>query len=355
MKHKFFALFAVCLLVLGSVGTTFADTKGKKTKKQTNELVALLPASDGVVTVNIKKLLNNALPQILSTKKDILADINEAILDIKQGTGIDLRQFDQFAAGFVVTSTTQEDYQPIAIVRGQYSAGGLLGMVKIASSGNYKTETIGGKNVYVFSAKEAAEKNKPNTNNAKADGMLDKLIAGLGKEIAVTAFDDKTIVFGTVPRVRQMLETKTSVSLEVSNLINRSPDAVMSFAGKTPNGMSALLPLDNDELGKSIDSIRYLYGSMNVVGVNTTVQLMAKTTELPQAEDLYQTLQGLQMLGKAFLGSAKGADKEVYARMIENAVIKRANNEVSLELSVPQSDLDIVMRSINITKTTASK
>lgn len=347
MKHKLFALFAVCLLSLNLVGSVFADTKSKKTKKQTNALVAMLPASDGVVTVDIKRLLNNALPQILSGKQELLGDMTEAILKVKQTTGIDIRQFDQFAAGFVVKSTTQDDYEPVAIVRGQYNAGSLLSVVKIASNGKYKTETIAGKTVYVFSAKEAAEQNKPKTQNSKVSGMIDKIVAGLSKEIAVTSLDDKTLAFGTTARVRQTLETKTPVGTEISSLINRNPDTVMSFAGKTPNGMSALLPLDNDELGKSIDSIRYMYGSMNVVGENTTVQLMAKTTEPKQAQDLLETLEGLQMIGKAFLGSARGADKEVYARMIENAVFKRTNDEVTLTLSVPQSDINVVMKTIN--------
>jgi len=347
MKHKLFALFAVCLLALNLVGTAFADTKSKKTKRQTNALVAMLPASDGVVTVDIKRLLNNALPQILSGKKEWLGEMNEAILDIKEGTGIDIRQFDQLAAGFVVKSTNQDDYEPVMIVRGQYNAASLLSIVKIASNGKYKTETVAGKTVYVFSAKEAAEKNKPQTQNSKVSGMIDKLVAGLSNEIAVTSLDAKTLAFGTSARVRQTLEAKTTVGAEISNLINRNPVSVMSFAGKTPNGMSALLPLDNDELGKSIDSIRYMYGSMDVDGANTKVQLMAKTTEPKQAQDLLETLEGLQLIGKAFLGGARGADKEVYARMIENAVFKRTNNEVTLDLSVPQNDLNIVMGTIN--------
>lgn len=347
MKHKIFALLAVCLLALNMVGTVFADTKSKKVKKQTNSLVALLPASDGVVTVDVKRLLNNALPQILSGNQTMLGEINEAVNSIKGTTGIDLRQFDQLAAGFVVTSAKQDDYQPIAIVRGQYNAGSLLSVVKLASNGKYREEKIAGKTVYIFSAKEAAEKNKPQTKNSKISGAIDKMIAGLNQEIAIASLDAKTLAFGTTARVRQTLETKTSVSAEVSGLINRQPETVMSFAGKVPNGMSALLPLENDELGMNIDSIRFLYGSMNIVGENTTVQLMAKTTDQKQAQELLETLEGLQMIGKAFLGGAKGADKQVYMRMIENAVFKRVNNEVTLDLAVPQNDLNVVIGTIN--------
>jgi hypothetical protein len=49
------------------------------------------------------------------------------------------------------------------------------------------------------------------------------------------------------------------------------------------------------------------------------------------------------MVGKAFLGGEKGADKKVFARMIENARIINNGSEVMLDLQVPQSDIDILV------------
>ena len=63
-------------------------------------------------------------------------------------------------------------------------------------------------------------------------------------------------------------------------------------------------------------------------------------------QSLLDTLQGLQTIGKAFLGGAKGPEKAVYSRMIDNAKFVRNNNEVTLDLSVPQSDIDILIGSI---------
>ncbi|MGH9820451.1 MAG: hypothetical protein ACRD43_09815, partial [Pyrinomonadaceae bacterium] len=65
-----------------------------------------------------------------------------------------------------------------------------------------------------------------------------------------------------------------------------------------------------------------------------------------QAQSLLDTLQGLQVIGKAFLGGAKGQDKEVYARMIDNAKFARVVNEVTFDLAVPQSDIDILIGGI---------
>jgi hypothetical protein len=120
----------------------------------------------------------------------------------------------------------------------------------------------------------------------------------------------------------------------------------MNFAAKLPAGMSAFLPLENDELGKNIDSIQYLSGTMNVAGDSAALRLMAKTQNDTQAQSLLETLEGLQFVGKAFLGSAKGADKQVYGRMIENAKFSRSTNEVTLNLQVLQSDINVLIGGI---------
>ena len=110
-----------------------------------------------------------------------------------------------------------------------------------------------------------------------------------------------------------------------------------------PNGMSAFLPFENDELGKNIDSIRQVSGGLNIGDGITSLSVTAKTLKDEQAQGLQETIEGLQILGKAFLGGSKSADKRVYARMIENAKISRSGSEVSFDLQVPQTDIDVIV------------
>ena len=65
MKNRFFPLFITCALILNIFGAAFADTKPAAGKNQTSQLVALLPASDAVVTFDAKRFMSDALPQIL--------------------------------------------------------------------------------------------------------------------------------------------------------------------------------------------------------------------------------------------------------------------------------------------------
>ena len=120
----------------------------------------------------------------------------------------------------------------------------------------------------------------------------------------------------------------------------------MSFAMAAPAGMAKMIPLDNDELGSNIDSIKFVSGSMDVAAAGTSLAVSAQTVKPEQAKSLSEMLEGLQMLGKTFLGSSKRADQKVYARMIESAKIKSSANNVSLDLLIAQPDIDVIVGAV---------
>ena len=161
--------------------------------------------------------------------------------------------------------------------------------------------------------------------------------------MAVAAFDTNTIAFGALPLVRQTLEARTPINPELTGLLNKNEVSVVKFAAKLPAGMGAFLPLDNDELGKNIDSIRFVFGNVNVSGDNTSVHMTARTLQNAQAQGLFETLEGFQILGKIALSGSKSADKQVYARLIQNARFSVNANDVILELQVPQRDIDVLV------------
>jgi hypothetical protein len=342
MKSKIFVLVAIFAFVLNAVGTVSAQTKTNKTN---DALVALLPASDGVLTLDVQRVLNEAVPQILLGKPQMLADINAKIDELRAKTGLDVRQFEQLVIGVSTKqiSAREVDLEPVFLARGKYNANALIALAKVASNGKYREEKFGSRTVYIFTGKEIVEQNKPKTNNSWFDQAIDRMIKGLSKEITVTSLDSNTLVFGSLARVREAFEGKARVSNEVLSLANRKPNAVVGFGMQLPNGLSNFIQLDNDELGKTLDSIRQLSGAVEVANNNATVSVVAKTLRAEQAQTLHETLEGLQMIGKAFIGAGKGEDKKVLARMIDNARITRNLSEVALDLQVPQSDINILL------------
>lgn len=112
MRVKFFALLAFAALFLNIVGAAAAQTK---TNGQTKSLATMLPPSDGVATLDVQRLLNEAMPQVLSGKQETLAGINRKIDEIRDKTGLDARQFEQIAVGVAMKqiSAKEVDLEPV--------------------------------------------------------------------------------------------------------------------------------------------------------------------------------------------------------------------------------------------------
>jgi hypothetical protein len=349
MKKKIAIMFALAAVALALGTFVSADVKKAGVKRvQAADLVALLPASDGVVTLDVRRFFNDALPSLLSANQPMLAEITGKIEEAKAKTGVDIRQFSSVAVG--VISRKREgskalDYDPVVIARGDISSGALIGAAKLAANAKYREEKFGDKTIYIFEAKKIVA---DNSAKAGAPAGTDKVLDRVSSEIAVTALDSTTLALGDPVRVRETLTGKTRISADLLGLLATENSPVVTFAGRVPAGVESLLPLDNDELGKSLASIRYMFGNLDVTGGNAAVHAVARTLQSSQAKSLLETLEGLQMVGKAFLGGAKGVDKEVYARMIDNAKFTTRGNDVMLDLAVSQSDIDILVGSLKV-------
>ena len=346
MRRKTFTAATAAILVLSFVLGAFAAVDKKRPvkrgpKAQANPLVALLPASDAVATINGKRFFGEALPKVLSANQKLLGEILGRVDSLESKTGVDLRRFDSFAAGIniIKKESNDFDYDPVVVARGAVDTASLIESAKKSAEGRYREETIAGRTVYVISAAEIAGQLK--NSNAGTNAVVKDV--EIKNDIAVSALDSATVVVGNLNRVRETLEHKTSVNAELASLLTKKAPAVVNFAGNVPGGMSSLLPLDNDELGATIDSIKTIYGSVDVAAGQGIISLTGRTVQAKQAADLKGTLEGLRDLGKGLLGASKNADKKLYARLLSNIRITQAANEISLDLAMPQADIDALV------------
>ena len=318
MRNKIIALFTFAAFALSVVGFAFVgDTTSAKTN---NELVGLLPASEIVINLDAQRLFTTALPQILSADAAALTKINSKLDELKEKTGLDLRQFQQVSAGIAAkqVSPKEVNFEPFIMARGTFNSGALLAVAKLASNGKYKEKKIGNRTVYIFTPKEVIEKNKPKDKNSVIDKGFDMILKSLSREVAVSAYDTNTLAIGTEARLREAFEKKSTVSTDVLAMVYQNPNAVINFGGKLPNGLADFIDIDNDEIGNNLKSIRQMSGALTVENNQAQLEFTAKTLKEDQAQSLHEMLEGLQMLGKVFLGDSKSADKQVYVRMIEN-------------------------------------
>lgn len=342
MNYKPLVLFAA--LILFSTGLVFGQ-KGETESQKTMRLAGMLPESDGIVTLNSKKLFGEALPQILTANQPMLADINGHVENIRQRTGIDIKQFDRVVIGSTMKEKTpgEVSFDPVVLAQGKYNPESLQTAVRLASANDFREEKIGDKTIYIFTLKKLTDAPAPKGGDLLSK-MFGMIVKGLSNEIAVGAFNPDTVAFGSAERVRKVFGAGPRTGLSVLSLPGLQRGGLASFGAKMTVNMSKFIPLDVDELGENIDSIKFLSGWMELgANGNTVLQVKARTTLADQAKELFTTLRDLQDLGKMLIANSRGPDKAVYARMIENAKFTHAGNEITLDLQVPQADINILV------------
>ena len=126
MKYRVFAVLVLSVFILNLGASTFADTKARSWRA--SDLVTLLPASDGVVTLDVKRFFGDALPKLLSNNQPMLAKVTGEIDKFQAKSGIDIRQFDSIAAGVTARNISEKKYDidPVVIARGQMSSASLI-------------------------------------------------------------------------------------------------------------------------------------------------------------------------------------------------------------------------------------
>lgn len=339
-------LLSVVSLVVFSLNISgFAQSVKARKQAGTDSVVALLPASDAVAVLDVKRFFANALPQLFSGNRNMLAEVTNKIEEAKARTGIDLRQFDTVAIGLTATKIKEKEYdfETVIVARGAVSSGVLIESAKARSEGRFREEKLGDRSIYVFSMDKLSVPSDQKVDPNKMTAMVDKAFGGLSRELAMTAVDGNTLAIGSLSRVKEAIKGNSHVGSDLSGLLAKNLSSVMSFSARIPAGMSEFVPLDDDELGKNVDSIKYLYGSMDVAGDVTSLKATARTSQPAQAASLKETLEGLQMLGKAFLGNSNKPDNKVYARLVESSKFSVKGNEVSMDLSVAQPDIDFLL------------
>jgi hypothetical protein len=345
MTRKMLSIVTLLLLLLNAAGLTLATPRKKPTPaRQTSPLVAKLPASDAVAVLDARRIFDQALPQILASKQDLLTKINGHLAEMQTKTGIDIRRFDSVVVGANIKHGTGKnfDLDPVVLARGTMNAGSLIAAAKLGTNAGYREEKLGERTIYIFTPKSIADKNLPSSTSPGVSAAVNHVPA----EMAVATLDANTLVFGSPARVRETLEARTTVAPEITSLLSPRAASVFTFAARVPPGVQNLLPMDNDELGKTIESIKFLYGWTDVTAAGASMNVTAKTANGESAQSLYDTVAFLQQLGKGMLGSSKKPQNAVYARLIDNAKVTKTGSDIALDLNVAQSDIDILLASI---------
>jgi hypothetical protein len=284
-------------------------------------VIANLPESDAVATVNMRRVVNETLPRLLTAEQ--ATHMQAALAKAKQVAGFDIGNIESAAVGLRLNRAAPLSMPGILFVmRGSFNADALVSLLKVGLSGKVRDEKYGAKTLALLK-------------------MGDLVPSGGGKapssvEIAIVALDGSTIAAGIPDYVRAAIDAgagKNRIKPELVQLIGREPDSLIRFAGLVPQGMFAgLLPKESQgsgEIARLAGSIEQVYVGLNMDAQGFPLSLMLKTDKAENAHALAGFLQTLVQFGTGV------ADKNVKS-IVEGLKITSQETEVQVRTVLPQ-------------------
>jgi hypothetical protein len=325
--------FSLMLLLVGTVSTgSFAQNR--RSAPQASKLFNALPASDAVAIVKLRQVLNDAMPKLLSTNPEKLAQANAQIEQFKTRTGLDPRSFEEMVFGvrYSYPSEGVTKLSMVAIANGTFSSGAMVAAGRIATNGKYREEQYRGKTIYIFNLDQ----------QIKLLGVLDIKVA----ELAVAPLDANTLALGDLQIVRETLDQKRGAAranAELIALANKNPNAIVGFGGNISEQLRANLSITNDAIARDLTAVRQVYGSVGLTEKDVVIALAARTVDEPSARNLGNTVEALKQFGALLVNRLPAAKAALARSALNSLTITNQGNELQIQTSVAQTELAPIM------------
>jgi len=334
MKKYFYVLtltFAVALMTTGATNTFGSQTarRGRETTSGAQattaaNALASLPASDAVLTVDVRRLLKDALPRAYNNNPTELARVNSEIDKFKASTGLDARLLERIAVGvsYKQTATGRTLVETVAVARGAFGSTAFG-----APDSRVEEEKYAGKTIRIFSV----------DRQVKLLGLLNLRVT----DLAVAALDANTVAFGKLERVRAAIDASAGrgarVSPGITALATRDANAIVGAGGNIPASLTQNLDIGN--LSRSIASVRQFYSTLGMTATGFNMLTALRTEDAGAAKALSSTLAGLKQLAPFALGQMSAAKGRPLMSLVENTKVGAEGVDVLITLELAQVDV----------------
>lgn len=319
---------------MGVAATAFA-LKNRAAPKPTPSLLATLPQSDALAIVNVRQLLDQAVPKIFAENPAKLAEVNTEIEKFKTKTGIDPRAFDQVALGMRYTYPAAgiAKIESVVLARGTFNAATFVAAGRLAASGKYREEKYLGHTIYVFTLDQ----------QLKVFGLLSLKV----NDLAVTALNGNVLALGTPGTVRTAIDASKGhgvLNQELIALATRDPNAAVGFGGNVTPALIQSMKVSNEAMLEDVAKIRQVYGTVGVTEKDVEMFVAARTLNAESAKSLSLTLETLKQLGALYAGMLPAAKGTLARAAIGNLKITTLGSELQIRTVVAQAYLAPLMR-----------
>jgi hypothetical protein len=326
----------ICLVLFSTLYSAAFAQKGRNAAaaKAAPTLLSSLPQSDALSLVNVKTLLDQALPKMLAENPGKLAETNAEIEKFKTSTGINPRSFDQLALGLRYTYPQPgiSKIESVVLARGTFDTAAIVAAGRVAANGQYREEKYQGRSIYIFTL----------NRQLKVFGLFNMKV----NDLAVTALNKDVLALGSLGTVKTAIDAgkRRAMNQELIALATRDPNAAIGFGGNVTPELLKTINVPNDAIMKDVSMIRQVYGTVGVTEKDVEMFMAARTMNPESAKSLSQTMEGLKQLG-AFMVARLPAPKGTVARSaLDNLKITSEGNELQIRTAVSQADIAPFMR-----------
>jgi hypothetical protein len=308
--------------------TAKATASPAKAVTATDELIALLPASDLIATIDVGRAFNDLLPRLASLNVGGLDKMAKDIQDFTVKTGIDPSKIQSAVLGLSMTGTQANG---AFIVQGIELDDKKIETAMKAYNAEFKTTEYKGKQIFNIVSKVKSPSAGP--LSLKTD------------ETALSALGPQKFVFGDLSAVKNVIDIqsgalKSGVTTTMLGALKETRDsALVRFAINIPENLRQEASNQGD-LFKSVSTIKVILGTFDVANdFSLSLDTILRTTTQNEASELESGLKGLVSLVRGFF-SGGDPKTDVFGQLLDLVKIGSKLNDVSLSISLPRSLID---------------
>jgi hypothetical protein len=301
------------------------------------DLFAFLPQSNGIVVVDVRRLLDETLPRVFATDTDKLAQINSDIDKFRVETGVDPRALDRAVLGtrYTYPSANVTKLETVAIVQGKFDLKAIGAAGRQKAKENFREEKYRGATIMTFGIND----------QIRLFGLWNLRV----RELAVSGLNGNTLAIGSPATVRAAIDAgrnKRLNNVELVPLATRDPQAVIGFGGNVLPALLAKFDFGMDAITKDLKSVRQVYGSIGSTNTDMSLDLIARTDSAAAAKNLNDTITGLKQVGEAVVAfSRMASDKKALAQStLANLKITTRGNDLEIRTQVAVANLAAVVK-----------
>lgn len=295
--------------------------------QDTMSVLASLPEADTLIYLNARRILNDALPRVMSEAD--LAGMRKAFASMNQFAGVDPTKVDFIVMAVRARKPTADlKFTPpefMAFTSGDFKAESLVTLARMASEGRLRDETYGSKTISLMTI-------DPIVKEAEKNPFLKSF-----SEVALVPLSANSIAVGTPAYLRAAVDAAGGngrISMATLNSLLRDPNVLASVAGTPMESFSksfGILGTDTDSRPAKCESnLGNFYVALTMDATNFMLRGAMGADNPDTANIMNNLLSGL-------LRHASSQIPDKTGQTVMNSLqLTAKDNEVLLSADLPQ-------------------